>query len=93
MAYGVYLKAAQAHPDSALAVDLTEYHQAHPEALPTAAASRDEASVHAHASHAPISKQASAGETDLSAPPGDAPGEAPRAPLDATRPSPDEDSA
>jgi phosphatidylglycerol:prolipoprotein diacylglycerol transferase len=36
LAYGVYFKAAQAHPESALAVNLDEFHRAHPEAAPGA---------------------------------------------------------
>ena len=38
LAYGVYFKAAEAHPASALAVDLDEFYRAHPEAVQGAAA-------------------------------------------------------
>jgi phosphatidylglycerol:prolipoprotein diacylglycerol transferase len=37
LAYGVYFKAAEAHPASALAVDLDEFYRAHPEAVQGAA--------------------------------------------------------
>jgi phosphatidylglycerol:prolipoprotein diacylglycerol transferase len=36
LAYGVYFKAAEAHPASALALDLEEFYRAHPEAAPGA---------------------------------------------------------
>jgi len=36
MAYGVYFKAAEAHPESALAVNLDEFYREHPEAAPSA---------------------------------------------------------
>jgi phosphatidylglycerol:prolipoprotein diacylglycerol transferase len=38
MAYGVYFKAAQAHPESALVLNLDEFYLAHPEAAPGAEA-------------------------------------------------------
>jgi len=38
LAYGVYFKAAEAHPASALALDLDEFYRAHPEAVQGAAA-------------------------------------------------------
>jgi phosphatidylglycerol:prolipoprotein diacylglycerol transferase len=36
LTYGVYFKAAEAHPASALALDLDEFYRAHPEAVPGA---------------------------------------------------------
>ncbi|MET0593699.1 MAG: prolipoprotein diacylglyceryl transferase [Polyangiaceae bacterium] len=36
IAYGIYFKAAEAHPSSALALDLDEFYRAHPEASPDA---------------------------------------------------------
>jgi len=36
MAYAVYFKAAEAHPESALALNLDEFYRTHPEALPGA---------------------------------------------------------
>jgi phosphatidylglycerol:prolipoprotein diacylglycerol transferase len=38
LAYGVYFKAAEAHPASALALDLDEFYRAHPEAVQGVAA-------------------------------------------------------
>jgi phosphatidylglycerol:prolipoprotein diacylglycerol transferase len=37
MAYAVYFKAAEAHPSSALAIDMDEFYRAHPEAVQGAA--------------------------------------------------------
>jgi phosphatidylglycerol:prolipoprotein diacylglycerol transferase len=36
VAYGIYFKAAQAHPESALALNLDEFYKLHPEAVPGA---------------------------------------------------------
>jgi phosphatidylglycerol:prolipoprotein diacylglycerol transferase len=58
VAYAIYFKAAQAHPESAMALNLEEFYKLHPEALPGAggddsepkrveAASRDEKSAEA----------------------------------------------
>jgi phosphatidylglycerol:prolipoprotein diacylglycerol transferase len=43
VAYGIYFKAAQAHPESAMALNLEEFYKLHPEAAPGARdESRDE---------------------------------------------------
>ena len=39
--YGIFFKAAQAHPDSAMAVNLEEFYKLHPEALPAAVDERE----------------------------------------------------
>jgi phosphatidylglycerol:prolipoprotein diacylglycerol transferase len=92
MAYGVYFKAAEAHPESALALDLAEYHRAHPEAVP--AATESGADAGASASPAPPSNRKRDDEATPSPPAsGDESAEAARAPIDdATRSSTDEDS-
>jgi phosphatidylglycerol---prolipoprotein diacylglyceryl transferase len=43
VAYGIYFKAAQTHPESALALNLEEFYKLHPEAMP--GAEKDEASA------------------------------------------------
>jgi phosphatidylglycerol:prolipoprotein diacylglycerol transferase len=95
MAYGVYFKAAEAHPESALAIDLTEFQKAHPEPVETAKPSSDEESDESpRVSRAPQSKRKSGDEIADSSASSEEAGEAPRAPVDeAARPSTDEDSA
>jgi phosphatidylglycerol:prolipoprotein diacylglycerol transferase len=95
MAYAVYFKAAQAHPESALHIDLTEFHQAHPEAAKADAESEEEP-LHKLASHAPppAKKVASDEAKGASSQPADEKGDAPPAPPDAAaQPSTDEESA
>jgi hypothetical protein len=43
IAYGIYFKAAQAHPESAMALNLEEFYKLHPEAVPGAAPEKGEA--------------------------------------------------
>lgn len=63
MAYGVYFKAAQAHPESALALNLDEFYRAHPEAAPGREVAADE----------PHGKRENVTETALEARADDAP--------------------
>jgi phosphatidylglycerol:prolipoprotein diacylglycerol transferase len=94
MAYGVYFKAAEAHPESALAIDLTEYRRAHPEVVEASTPAGADEGPSTGASGAPASPRKAGEETAPSSASGGDKGEAPRAPIDdATRPSTDENSA
>ena len=96
MAYGVYFKAAQAHPESALAIDLTEFHRAHPGAAAADAESvPEEEPASERPSAAPSAKKRASGdEKAASAASDEAAGKAPQAPPDAApQPSTDEESA
>jgi phosphatidylglycerol:prolipoprotein diacylglycerol transferase len=93
MAYGIYFKAAEAHPESALAIDLTEYRQAHPEALQPGAGSDNEVSTAAERDVA-TAKRAGGGEGASAPPAHDDASAGPRAAeSDAARSATDEESA
>jgi phosphatidylglycerol:prolipoprotein diacylglycerol transferase len=88
IAYGIYFKAAEAHPDSALAIDLTEYQRSHPETAQAAAETHTEASV----SQETTAKRAAEDQPATAATSEEA-NEAPRVPPDETaRPTTDEKS-
>jgi phosphatidylglycerol:prolipoprotein diacylglycerol transferase len=53
MAYGVYFKAAEAHPESALAIDLDEFYRSHPEVAAAEKGEGDDAPAPATTSVAP----------------------------------------
>jgi phosphatidylglycerol:prolipoprotein diacylglycerol transferase len=93
MAYGIYFKGAEAHPESALAIDLTEYRQAHPEVLQPGAGSDNEVSTAAESDVA-TAKRAGGGEGASAPPAHDDASAAPRAAeSDAARSATDEESA
>jgi phosphatidylglycerol:prolipoprotein diacylglycerol transferase len=62
MAYGVYFKAAEAHPESALAVNLDEFYRAHPEVAAAEKGGDEDVAVPSAASTSPP-KSAPRGDT------------------------------
>jgi phosphatidylglycerol:prolipoprotein diacylglycerol transferase len=95
MAYGVYFKAAEAHPESALALDLGEFYRAHPEAAP--GAQETDVADRPREKREPAAEKASEGTNDEAPPSGAGEDEASAAPPaagdDHAQASPDKDPA
>ena len=68
MAYGVYFKAAEAHPESALAIDLTEFYRTHPEAAPGVEKAEASDAPNAKRDEAPVKQSGRAGDELVASP-------------------------